>query len=380
VLPFVEQQVGPSFLLIHIFLSALWCVRIRGSLCRRLKGLGVGVSFSPGVHFTGASIMRWRFDDILTFVQVMEAGSVTAAAARLNVSKSVISKRISDLEAALDVELFRRSTHHLKPTESGEAFYERMVPLIQEINETTERVGRRQQALQGRMRITTPMSFGTMYLGPVFAEFARQHPDLELAIDYEDRMVDLVRNGYDVGVRIAHLKDSSLIARKLCDCPRGIYCSPGYAEAHGVPKSIDELPAHACIDYAHVHTSQFWQFESGKPGQKPVSVLVRSRIVVNNGEVMRDMAIAGLGILNQPYFLVAEALRGGKLIHILPEARPIPYTISAVYPPTRRVSTKVRTFIDFLADYFTPLPPWERSIDTRSIGQRNGRAAQQNPL
>jgi DNA-binding transcriptional LysR family regulator len=322
------------------------------------------------MRLAGAPIMKWRFDDILTFIQVVEAGSLTAAAARLNVSKSVISKRVSDLEAALDVELFRRSTHHLKPTESGEAFYERMVPLIQEIRDTAERVGRRQQALRGRMRITTPMSFGTMYLGPVFADFARQHPDLELAIDYEDRMVDLVRNGYDVGIRIGHLKDSSLIARKLCDCTRGIYCSPGYAEAHGLPNIIDELTAHACIDYAHVHTSQFWQFESGKPGRKPISVLMRSRIVVNNGEAMRDMAIAGLGIINMPYFLVAEPVRAGKLIPVLPELKPVPYTVSAVYPPTRHLSTKVRTFIDFLVSYFTPLPPWERNVDSRISSPR----------
>lgn len=305
--------------------------------------------------------MKWRFEDILTFTQVMEAGTVTAAAKRLNLSKSVISKRISDLEAALDVELFRRSTGQIRSTEAADAFYERMVPLIQEINETAEGVSRSQQALHGRLRITMPMSFGTMYLGPVLAEFARSHPDLELAIDYDDRMVDLVRNGYDLGIRIGRLKDSSLKARKLCGCSRVVCCSPAYARDHGLPTSLADLATHSCIDYAHVHTSQLWQFESRRPGRKPASVLMRSRIVANNGEVMRDMAIAGLGLVLLPQFLAAAPLRKGALIPVLASETPVSYDIFAVYPSTRHVSAKVRTLIDYLARYFAPPLPWDRN-------------------
>jgi DNA-binding transcriptional LysR family regulator len=305
--------------------------------------------------------MKWRFEDILTFTQVMEAGTVTAAAKRLNLSKSVISKRISDLEAALDVELFRRSTGQIRSTESADALYERMVPLIQEINETAERVSRSQQALQGRLRITLPMSFGTMYLGPVIAEFARSHPDLELAIDYDDRMVDLVRNGYDLGIRIGRLKDSTLKARKLCNCPRVVCCSPAYSKQHGLPTSLADLATHSCIDYAHVHTSQLWQFESRRPGRKAAFVPMRSRIVANNGEVMRDMAIAGLGLVLLPQFLAALPLREGSLIPALASETPVSYDIFAVYPSTRHVSTKVRTLIDYLARYFAPPLPWDRN-------------------
>ncbi|MBB4189337.1 DNA-binding transcriptional LysR family regulator [Sinorhizobium terangae] len=240
--------------------------------------------------------MRWRFDDILAFVRVMEAGSITAAAERMNLSKSVVSKRISDLEHALGVELFRRSTRQVRPTENGEAFHERIVPLLHEINETAESLSAKgQRPLQGQLRITAPMSFGIMYLGPLIAEFARRHSELEMAIDYEDRLVDLVHGGYDLGIRIGHLKDSRLKARKLCECTRLVCCSPSYAKAHGLPKSVAELTEHTCIDYAYVHANRIWDFESERAGGKPVSVTMRSRIVTNNGEAMRDMAVRGWG-------------------------------------------------------------------------------------
>lgn len=304
--------------------------------------------------------MRWRFDDIVTFVRVMEAGGITAAADRMNLSKSVISKRVSDLEAALDVELFQRSTRLMRPTEYGEAFYERMVPLIHEINETADNLSVRQvSSLRGQMRITTPMSFGIMYLGPVIAEFARRHPDLELAIDYDDRHVDLVRGGYDLGIRIGNLRDSSLKARKLGECARVVCCSPGYAERRGLPKSVADLAEHTCIDYAHVHASRFWRFESEGKGGRAASLSMRCRIVANNSDAIRDLAIAGLGIASLPMFSAAGALREGALIPVLPHATQQPYVISAVYPATRHVTAKVRTFIDYLLEFFVPPLPWE---------------------
>lgn len=136
-----------------------------------------------------------------------------------------------------------------------------MVPLVREINEAASGVTRTEKLLHGRLRFTAPMSFGAMYLGPVIAEFARLHPDLELAIDYDDRMIDLARGGYDLGIRIGRLKDSNLKVRKLCDSSRVVCCSPAYATEKGLPKAIHELSAHACIDYAHVHTSQLWHLK-----------------------------------------------------------------------------------------------------------------------
>lgn len=306
--------------------------------------------------------MNCRFDDILTFISVVEAGSVTSAATRLNVSKSVISKRISDLEAALRVELFRRSTGNVKPTEVARSFYERIVPLIRGITEATEGISQRNEYLTGRLRVTAPISFGTNFLGLVIAEFARRYPELEIAVDYEDRFVNLTQGGYDVGIRMGELKESSLKARKLCDCTRIVCCSPDYATNHGLPESVAELARHPCIDYAHARTTDVWQFDTESGGERPLSVMMRSRIIANNFEAMRDMAIAGLGLVLLPEFLAAGPLREGRLISALAHAIPRPYTISAVYPYTRHVSPKVRRFIDHLVAAFGPPLPWHREM------------------
>jgi DNA-binding transcriptional LysR family regulator len=310
--------------------------------------------------------MKWRFDDILTFTSVMEAGSITSAAARLKVSKSVISKRIADLEAALRVELFHRSTGRVKPTELARSLYERIVPLVRGITEATDAVSDRTESLTGPLRIITPVSFGTSFLGPVLAEFARRHPELEIAVDYEDRLVNLSQSGYDLGICVGDLKESSLKARKLCDCARIVCCSPEYATNFGLPKSVTELAQHTCIDYAHVHTSDLWQFDSEVDGGRPLSVPMRGRIIANNFEAMRDMAIAGLGLVLLPEFLAAGPLRQGTLISALPHAAPRPHTISAVYPHTRHVSSKVRKFIDHLATTFVPPLPWHRDVGKTS--------------
>ncbi len=304
--------------------------------------------------------MKWRFDDLSTFLTVVEAGGITAAANHLNLAKSVVSKRISALEAALDVELLVRSSRAVRPTEHGQALYDRMRPLIHEMGQAAERISSGAGSLTGRLRITAPMSFGTMHLSPIIAAFVGAHAELEMAIDLDDRFVDLVHGGYDVGIRIGLLPDSSMIARKLCEVRRVVLCSPGYAQARGLPRDVADLARHACIDYAHVHASQLWQFEAAGPGGRPGSVALRSRIVVNNGEVMRDLAIAGLGVVVLPMFLAVDALRDGRLIEALPDALPRPYAIHAVWPQTNRMSAKVRAFVDHLATAFAGGAPWER--------------------
>ncbi|QND50791.1 LysR family transcriptional regulator [Phyllobacterium sp. 628] len=303
--------------------------------------------------------MKWRFEDLLTFLDVMDTGSITLSAARLNLSKSVISKRITDLEAALGTELFQRSPRKLLATDNARAFVERIRPLVRDILEAADTVGERYSAIRGTLRITAPMTFGTLYLSRMIADFARQYPELEIAVELDDRMVDLVRGGFDVGIRIGILKDSSLIARKLCNDPRVICCSPDFAAANGLPQSLEQLSSFACIDYSNVNTSQLWQFENPDSPNEPISVAMHGRIVDNNGEAMRDMAIAGLGLVLLPMFICADALRNGTLIPVLPDAKPLPYKIYAVYPPTRHVSAKVRTFIDHLKRHIGEPPLWQ---------------------
>lgn len=303
--------------------------------------------------------MKWRFEDLLTFLDVIETGSITATAARLNLSKSVVSKRISDLESGLGIELFQRTPRKLLPSANALDFVERIRPLVRDIMEAADTAATRNSSIRGTLRIAAPMTFGTMYLGRMIADFARQYPELEIAVEFEDRMVDLVRGGYDVGIRIGILRDSSLIARKLCTDARIICCSPDFASTHGLPETLDALGRFSCIDYSNVNTSQLWQFENPDKDGEPIAVPMHGRIVANNGEAMRDMAIAGLGLVLLPMFIAAEPLRAGRLISVLPEAKPLPYNIYAVYPPTRHVSAKVRAFIDHIVRHIGSPPIWQ---------------------
>jgi DNA-binding transcriptional LysR family regulator len=305
--------------------------------------------------------MAWRMDDMVAFLRVVEKGSVTAAAAQLALAKSVVSKRLRDLEAALGVQLLRRTTRRVVATEQGRALYARMSPLLRELDDAVEEVVESEGPLRGRLRIAAPMSFGTLYLGKVLLDFAREHPQLELALDFDDRMLDLVAGGHDLAVRIGTSSDASLIARKLCTMRRALCCSPGYASERGLPRSIDDIAHHASIDYANLTAMRLWQFEPARRGEPPRSVATRSRIVANNGETMRDAALAGLGLALLPRFIAAPALRDGRLIEVLPDIEPVASPLAALYPPTRRVSRKVRALVDHLVRAFRNPAPWERS-------------------
>jgi DNA-binding transcriptional LysR family regulator len=312
--------------------------------------------------------MAWRFDDVQTFLKVVDAGGVTAAANELKLSKSVVSKRISDLEDALGVALLRRSTRSVSPTEQGLLFYEQMRDALRVIESAVEGAMDRAGSLKGRLHITAPMSFATLHLGPLLADFASLHPGLEFAIDLDDRMLDLVAGSHDLAIRIGRLPDSSLIARKLCESRRVVCCSPEYVRRKALPNSIAEITGHDCIDYANAHANQLWQFLPVAPDMRPRTVATHSRLVANNGEVMRDFAIAGLGLAVLPLFIVADEIRTGRLIHVLPEDSPLPDTIYAVYPPTRHVPQRVRALVDYLGQRLANAALWEQVPARRESG------------
>lgn len=307
--------------------------------------------------------MHYRLDDILAFLQAMETGSISTAAQRMGLSKSVISKRISDLEAVLKIELLHRSTRGVVPTEKGAAFYQRARSIMQQLDQAAEELIEQNDELCGSLRIAAPMTFGTAYLGPILFSFIGRHPRLGLALDLDDRITDLPGEGYDLGVRIGRLRDSSLVARKLAVSRRVVCCSPAYAQRAGLPATIEELADHACIGYVNVSPGQIWQFEPAEPGGAPRPLVVRSRIIANNGESMRDAAIAGLGISILPVFIVAKALASGQLINALPDVCPVADTIYAVYPRNRHLPKKVRAVIDYLVAVFEGEPPWERELN-----------------
>lgn len=308
--------------------------------------------------------MRYRLKDIDAFLHVVEAGSISGAATQLNLSKSVVSKRITDLELALGVTLLHRTTQGVTPTDEGMAFNAHGCAVMERLDAAAEEVSAVGGALSGTLRITAPTSFGTLYLGPILASFLQQHPALEVTTDLDDRIVDLQQSGHDVAIRIAPLPNSSLIARRLCTSRRLVCCSPDYAGREGLPESIDAITSHACIGYGNVRSSHIWRFEPQQAGGEVRSLTVRSRIVANNGEIMRDAAIAGLGLAVLPTFIAAEALADGRLIDAMPGVEPSADPIHAVYTGTRRSSHKVKALIEHLQLALAETPPWERLLSS----------------
>lgn len=221
--------------------------------------------------------MRWTIEEIRTFLDVMDTGTVSGAAARSNLSKSVVSKRIADLEAALGAALFQRHAGRISPTASAEELALRLRPALAEMNDAVESAAWGMAGLRGSLAIAAPMSFGTSHLSSVVADFARQHPDLDITLDYDDRVMDLVRGRFDVAVRIGQLRDSGLIVRKLCEDPRVIVASADYVRRRGAPESLDDLQAHSSIGYLNVQATSVWQFRgddgavSGVPMKSRVS-------------------------------------------------------------------------------------------------------------
>ncbi|WP_111431753.1 LysR family transcriptional regulator [Rhodobacteraceae bacterium DSL-40] len=297
--------------------------------------------------------MKWTLNDIETFLAVIEAGSISGAAARANLAKSVVSKRVSAFEQALGTPLFTRHAGRIAPTDGALALAERLRPALAELVAAAEGAASGPRGLRGRLAISAPMSFGIRHLGPVVADFAVAHPDLEIVLDYDDQITRLAPAGFDVAVRIGVLADSTLVARKLCEDRRAVVASPGYLAQHGALESPADLARHRAINYLNLRLGDVWSFPAEVPLPQP------GRISTNNGEAIRDMALAGLGLALLPLFIVHDALGSGRLVQVLPELAPEPLPISAVWPPARPMPGKVRLFVDHLAGAFGGTPPWQ---------------------
>lgn len=306
--------------------------------------------------------MRHRLENIAAFLAVVDAGSISAAAIRLDLAKSVVSKRISDLERTLGAQLLHRSTRGVVPTDEGRAFHARGRSILQQLDAAAEEVSRADTELSGSLRIALPTSFGTRFLGPILCSFLRRHPRLETCIDLDDRIVDLQTNAYDVAIRIAHLPESSLVARRLGTSRRIVCCSPDYAARAGLPGTLEELARHVCIGYANVVSSQSWRFEPVVPGGEVRALTVRCGIVANNGETMRDAAVAGLGLAVLPTFIAADALAAGQLLDAMPEYRPLSDPIYAVHQRSRHPARKLEVLLEHLQASMDGGMPWERVL------------------
>jgi len=311
-----------------------------------------------------------RFNAMATFACVADVGSISGAAERLGIAKSAVSRRLRDLENHLGVELVHRTTRHLALTPSGEAFYLRAVRLLEELQQAEEAVTREHRELSGVIRIAAPLSFGLMHLQPAINAFMAAHPRVSFDIDLDDNETDLVAEGFDLGLRLASLPDSTLIARKLAPIRSIAAASPAYLERHGTPRHPSELVDHDCLVYSNIPATRVWGYHDERGRWQPVAG--RTRLRVNNGDFLREAAIRGAGIVIEPTFLLHDAVTEGRLVPVLTDVDWPEIGAYAVYPQTRHLAKRVRYFIDFLAQRFAGEPYWDQ-LTPGSGRQHRGR-------
>lgn len=294
--------------------------------------------------------------DLRAFVEVVAAGGFSRAAAKLGLSKSMVSRRVAALETDVGVRLLSRSTRGISLTEAGLELNKRAVKILAELDEAFDAVAGRDNVIAGTLRLAAPLSFGIAHLAAALAEFAARHPQVQLDVTYSDRFVDLVREGFDAAVRIAELKDSSLIARRLAPMRAAIVAGPLYLARRGTPKTPGDLASHDALIYTGTASPDIWQFRSGT---RTLAVRVQGRYRADNGEALREAALAGLGICQLPTWLIAADVSRGTLVEVLTQYDRPGSGLYVVRPPGGAAPLKVRALTDFLAGRFGPTPPWE---------------------
>jgi DNA-binding transcriptional LysR family regulator len=297
-----------------------------------------------------------QLEDMNVFVRIVDAGGIGKAADQLGMAKSGISRRLVALESRLGVPLINRTTRSSSLTPVGREYYERAVKLIGDVAELDSLAEEENVSLEGALRLAVPLSFGLSHLSTAIDIFARQHPGLTINVDFSDRHVDLVEQGADLAIRITDLKDSSLQARRICPIRTLLCASPAYLKKHGTPQTPDELKGHKMLGYS-LASGQTIKLLDKKGGEQLVHPTVR--MTANNGDFLRDMALAGHGIAMLPTFIVWQSLASRDLVPVLESHTPSHLNAWAVYPQTRYLSQRVRQFIDFLSERFGERPYWD---------------------
>lgn len=298
-----------------------------------------------------------RLQNMSLFVEVVKHQSFSAAADRLGLSRAQVSKAIMQLENHLGTRLLNRTTRRVSLTQTGQIYFERCKTILQDIEEIEGIAGEQTTKPHGRLSVSAPTSFSILHLQEAIPTYLRQFPDVQITLSLADRFVDVVAEGFDVAIRIAELEDSSLVARKLAPC-RLVFCaSPAYLKKFGTPKVPQDLAIHHCLTYSNDPRPDTWVLH-GPNGVE--SVKVNGPLNADNGDILKAAALAGLGIVAQPTFIVGPDLRAGKLQQVLVDYCPPEISINAVFPSRRYLSAKVRTFVDFLGGYFGENPAWDQ--------------------
>lgn len=300
--------------------------------------------------------------DIAVFVAVVRAGSFTAAAEQLEMSRPMVSKYLGRLENHLGARLLHRTTRKLSLTEVGRVYFDRCQAGLEELQEAEAEVLRMQATPRGVLRVNVPMSFGILYVAPRLGEFRRAFPEVRVELNLDDRKVDVIEEGFDVSVRISDLPDSSLVARRLCACRHAIVAAPAYLQDAGTPRVPRDLVKHRILTYAYQESSVEWHFRrhhtAGQGGTEEKVALDRDT-QINNSLALRESVRAGLGIARMPTFIVGNDIKAGTLIALMPEFETLELSVYLLYPERRHLSPKVRAFIEFMTARFQDPPPWD---------------------
>lgn len=297
-----------------------------------------------------------RLEPDRLFVAIMETGSLAGAARRLGLSSGQASKLLAKLESDLGTRLLNRSTRALSPTEVGQAYYDRIRTILDDLDALDAEVQDRSTAPRGRLRLTAPLTFGSRRLVPALNDFARAFPEIDLDVSFTDRMVNLVDEGFDAAIRAGRVADTSLIARKLCAMHTILVAAPAYLAEHGPLAHPTDLARHACIIDTNFRDPLIWRFQDGA---KPLSIPLTGRLRYSNAEACLLAAEAGLGIANLPDFVAGPSLAAGRTQALLTEYIEPPGGIYALYPPGRHLTAKLRALVDFLVIRFHK-PDWSQ--------------------
>lgn len=291
------------------------------------------------------------------FARVVEEKSFSAAARRLNLSKSLVSKHVTQLEKSIGARLLNRTTRALSLTEAGAVFYEHCARIVEELEEAKLAVGRLQTAPRGILRISAPVAFGRLHVASALPEFLTAHPELKVDMVTTDRFVDLAEEGYDVVIRIVGEPSPNVVARRLAPVNRRMCATPDYFARHGLPTSPADLEKHNCLTYTYFNPQDPWRLH-GPDGD--ISVRASGNLRLNDDDALSEAVLGGLGIALLPTFLIGKDIQSGRLQSVLSDYVPLERHIYAVYLPNRHLSAKVRAFIDFFLERIGSEPYWDR--------------------
>jgi len=301
-----------------------------------------------------------QIGELTAFVRTVECGSQAGAARLIGITPAMVGRYLRALEDRLGARLLNRSTATQSLTEAGTVFHPRAVAVLEELAAAEAAVTDRQAEPVGTLRISAPMVFGSRYLAAALARFGATHPGVAIELTLNDRVVDLVEEGFDLALRIGQLADSTLVARRLAPCRLAVVAAPGYLARRGVPERPEALSGHECLTYAYARGGRVARFVG--PGGQSVAVEMQGRFAANNGEALLEAAIAEAGVLVTPTFIAGEALRDGRVRQVLAEWALPMLGLYAVFPSGRHLAPKVRLCVDALAECFGESPAWDAGL------------------